>query len=273
MLDIEAMSKDLIRRDQVHDTHMKYVIIRLDYSGVQDSGELISAFERRFLSDYRVKKEGEMRKVSVTYSEEDLRNISKAVKASVREIENEKIARYVELKNVKGAVTLDISKFYICMTIGYDENYEGLRQYLDSFKGAITTFKDKFGYFSPKRLGIRKCRVQEFTSAEEMNSVFEQFVYNDGNLPIGKLGDSPRMYRASLQDDGELAIKVNIIRKMRPIYTPLGKNLFTSLDIDAYVDNQALLAKRNINKIIDDVNEFEFKVYKMCMREDALLAE
>ena len=49
--------------------------------------------------------------------------------------------------------------------------------------------------------------------------------------------------------------------------------MFTSLDIDAYVDNQALLAKRNINRIIDEVNEFEFKVYKMCMREDALLAE
>lgn len=68
------MSKDLIRRDQVHDTHMKYVIIRLDYSGVQDGVELIRAFERRFLSNYRYKQEGEMRKVSVTYSEEDLQN-------------------------------------------------------------------------------------------------------------------------------------------------------------------------------------------------------
>lgn len=267
------MSKDLIRRDQVHDTHMKYVIIRLDYSGVQDSVELIRAFERRFLSDYRYKQEGEMRKVSVTYSEEDLQNISRAVKASVKEIETEKIVRYVELRNVKGAVSLDISKFYLCMTIGYDENYEGLGRYLDSFKGAITTFKDKFGYFSPKRLGIRKCRVQEFTSVADMNSVFEPFVYNDGNLPIGNLGDSPRMYRASLQDSGEMAIKVNIIRNMRPLYVPEGKKLFTSLDIDAYVDNQALLAKRNINRIIDEVNEFEFKVYKMCMREDALLAE
>lgn len=52
------MSKDLIRRDQVHDTHMKYVIIRLDYSGVQDGVELIRAFERRFLSNYRYKQEG-----------------------------------------------------------------------------------------------------------------------------------------------------------------------------------------------------------------------
>ena len=265
------MSKENILRHQVHDKHMKYVIIRLDYSGVQDSGELIKAFERRFLSDYRTRKTGEMKKVSVTYNEEDLQNISKAVKASVKEIETESIMRYEGLKNVKGVVTLDISKFYLCMTVGYDENYEGLSRYLDSFKGAITIFKDKFGYFAPKRLGIRKCRVQQFNNIQDLERIFEPFAYNDCNLPIGQLGDGPRIYRASLQEDNNVAIKVNIMRKIQPML-PNRKNLLTILDIDAYVDDQVLLATHNINKIIDNVNNFEFKVYKMFMREEALLA-
>ena len=42
------MSKADIQRNQVHDAHMKLVIIRLDYSGVIDSSELIKIFDKRF---------------------------------------------------------------------------------------------------------------------------------------------------------------------------------------------------------------------------------
>ena len=265
------MSKDSIQRSDVHDTHMKYVILRLDYSGMQDVDALKKEFHKRYGGNFSKEEVGVLKSASLTFREEDLKAISKAVTASIRDIENGQIFRYRGLKHVKGDVTLDISQFYLCMTIGYHDDYEGLNKYLDSFKGAITTFKEKFSYFTPKRLGIRKCRVENFRQIQEIDRVFESFVFNDGNLPIGKFGESLRVYRASLSDDGEYGIKVNVTRSLQPVLSNGRNEIMTSLDIDAYVDNQNLLISRNINKIIDEVNNFEFKVYKMCMKEDALL--
>ena len=186
-------------------------------------------------------------------------------------IEKERIVRYSGLNNTSGDVTFDISQFYICMTIKYNENYDGFNNYVQYFKGAISLFKDNVAYFSPKRLGIRKCRVETFSQKEMLNSVFEPFVFDDSNLPIGNLGDSLREYRAYLQNDNLNNIRVNIIRRIMPVTENGERKLNTILDIDVYYQDGRLLCERDINNLLDEANQFEFEVYKMCMTENVLL--
>ena len=157
------------------------------------------------------------------------------------------------------------------MTIKYNENYDGFNNYVQYFKGAISLFKDSVAYFSPKRLGIRKCRVETFSQKEMLNSVFEPFVFDDSNLPIGNLGDSLREYRAYLQNDNLNNIRVNIIRRIMPVTENGERKLNTILDIDVYYQDGRLLCERDINNLLDEANQFEFEVYKMCMTENVLL--
>ena len=265
------MSKETIQRGDVHDKHMKYVILRLDYSGVTDSKALTRLFDDRFPKAFNERLNVVTREVSLTLRKEDLKAISDAVSVPVSVIEKEQIVRYNGLKTVKGDVTLDISQFYICMTIKYDNNYEGLDKYLEYFKGAITVFKNKIDYFCPRRLGIRKCRVQDFYTVDELNTVFEKFVFDEDGFPIGKLGVLPREYRTYLGDETRNDVRVNIVRKAQLVKIKGEDKIWTSLDIDAHSDNPELLQKRDIGNIISDVNQFEFDVYKMCMRECELI--
>ena len=265
------MSKSEIQRHQVHDTHMKYVILRLDYSGVTDRKTLIKLFDNRFPRAFKKRDNVITKEVSLTLRQEDLKTISAAVSVPVSVIEKEPIIRYSGVTNVKGDVTLDISQFYICMTIKYDENYDGLDKYLEYFKGAITVFKS-IDYFCPRRLGIRKCRTQNFMSEDDVNKVFEKFVFDDENLRIGSLGKLPREYRTYLGDETKGGIRVNIIRKAHPITLKGVDMIWTSLDIDAHLDDQEQLLNRDITNLISEVNEFEFEVYKMCMKESELLS-
>ena len=264
------MSKADIQRNQVHDNHMKFVIIRLDYSGVTDSAELVKLFDKRFPKAFKDRGYVITREISLALRKEDLVSISEAVSVPISLIEKEKIVRYRGLNNVPGDVTLDISQFYICMTIKYNENYDGFNNYVEYFKGAITLFKEKVDYFSPRRLGIRKCRVEAFSQLELLNTVFEPYVYNDPNLPIGNFGDSMREYRSYLQNDNLNNIRTNIIRRFMPIAENEVRKFNTILDIDVYYQDRKLLLEREMSNLIDEANQFEFEVYKMCMKEDML---
>ena len=42
------MAKDRFSRENTHDTNLKTVIIRLDYSGVSDINDLVKLFDKKF---------------------------------------------------------------------------------------------------------------------------------------------------------------------------------------------------------------------------------
>ena len=65
-------------------------------------------------------------------------------------IEKEKIVRYRGLNNVPGDVTLDISQFYICMTIKYNENYDGFNNYVE------------YSLYKLKRIGYDYSDIKKF---------------------------------------------------------------------------------------------------------------
>ena len=262
--------KNEIRRENVHDTHMKSVLLRLDYSGVASLDELREVFDDTFPNAFNGRQMVSTRGVSVTLRKEDLNTISKAVSVPVSVIEKERVWQYKGMEGVNGEVTLCISQYYTYMMIQYKDNYDGLNAYLRYFLGAIAVFKNKIPYFCPQRLGIRKCRVQNFKSADEISHYFEPFVFYDTNLPIGDFAKTPREFRTCLSDDGQDNLRVIVYRRIMPTMFEKEPIINTVLDIDAYYDDPRILNKTSIDEIIKIVNEFEFYVYKLCMTLEAL---
>lgn len=265
------MSKQTIQRSQVHDKHMKYVILRLDFSGVtMNSDELVKVFDHRFPKVFKERSYVITNEVSVTLREEDFEEISKSASIPVNAIKRERVVRYSGIKDAVCQVSLDISQFYLCMTINCQDNYDGLSKYVEVFKGTITLFREKIPYFYPRRLGLRKCRQQQHVSMQEVNTIFESYAFYDENLNLGNRGAFPIEYRASIKDDTHNGIKINLIRRLS--YANNINKVVSNLDIDVYYDSAEYL-EHNINNIIDDANEYEFDVYKRFMLETYLTAQ
>ena len=261
------MSKADIQRDQVHDTHMKYVIMRIDYSGVTNSTKLVDLFDKRFPRAFRNRNLVTQREISVAFRQEDLQTISKAVSVPINVVDKEPLYRYSGFKQGRCQATLDISQFYMCMTINCEHNYDGLNNYLECFKGAISIFMNTIDYFHPQRLGIRKCRVQDFDTIEAINNVFESFVFDVPNLQIGQ-EQSYREYRTSILDVNQNKLNVNVLRKR--YFVTKNEQYRTALDIDVYYQDDELLNDNNINQLVHLANDYEFNVYKMCMTNNYL---
>ena len=263
------MSKERFTRARIHDTKMKRVIIRVDYSGVSDSAELVKLFDKRFPKWFRERHEHHNREFNIQLRKEDIQTISETLSLPVTVIEHETIMRYRGMKNVNCDVTLYISKYYLCMTLKCENNYDGLDKYIECFKGAITTFKDEIPYFCPRRLGLRKVRVEDKTTFEAFNEVFEEHVYA---IPDYGLNASSFL-RTEYVDSFELSNPRNLrfnVRGLMERSTKDDSDLFTaSLDIDAYYAGD-FLAKADINNLINTANIQEFEVYKYCMKEDYL---
>ena len=79
-----------------------------------------------------------------------------------------------------------------------------------------------------------------------------------------------REYRSYLQNDNLNNIRTNIIRRFMPIAENEVRKFNTILDIDVYYQDRKLLLEREMSNLIDEANQFEFEVYKMCMKEDML---
>ena len=265
-------SKVDIKREKVLDPCLRQIILRLDYAGVSDVVDLVKIFEKKFPSDFRSKDEVYSRNYAIR--KEDLREISETLSVPVKVIEDERIIRYSGLKNVNGNTTLDISRYFICMTIDIDPNvqYEGLSNYVDKFKGAITGFKENIIYFSPRRLGLRKIRVENLNSLEDANHTFESFVYPNPCFGLSQPTTNKVVYFNHLADNDHEHLRYNLRREFgmvqKPEGTPNGYQFI--LDIDAYYNDAVTLNSKKINDLITLANLQEFELYVACMTFDYL---
>ncbi len=264
------MAKDRFKREKTHDTKMKTVILRLDYSGVADSTELVKWFDKRFPSAFKERIEHHNREFNIQLRKEDIETISKTLSLPVSVIERETIMRYHRMKDVNCEVTLDISKYYLCMTLKCDNNYDGLDNYVSCFKGAITTFKDNVPYFCPRRLGLRKVRVESKPSMRDFDSIFEEHVYKIPSYGFDNSSFLATDYVDCFEISNLNNLRFNVRGKMDYVKGESGKMEYKStLDIDAYYQSDAL-ANANINEWLTSANLKAFDVYKYCMKESYL---
>ena len=251
---------------------MKTVIIRLDYSGVVDSTQLHKLFDKQFPKAFKERHEIHNNEFNIQLKQDELRSISKSLSVPVNVIEKETIVRYKGLKNVACEVTLDISQYYLCMTINCNNNYDGLDNYLEYFKGAISVFIDKMSYFQPKRLGIRKIRVEERDSRDAFNLVFEDFVFNSPTYDLLRADNFKTEYFDFFEITNMNNIRFNIHRTMDKLNVKdSAGNEQTKyraiLDIDAYYRSDDL---QDINALLRQSNNEEFNIYLSCMKESYL---
>lgn len=264
------MAKERFLRENTHDTNIKTVIIRLDYSGVADLNDLVKLFDKKFPDEFKERHEHHNREFNIQLRKEDIETISETLSLPVSVIERETIMRYHGMKRGNCDVFMDISKYYLCMTLKSEGNYDGIDKYLASFKGAITVFKDKIPYFRPRRLGLRKVRVESKPSLIDFENIFENQLFR--NHIFGY--DAPALLRKESIDSFVVPKLDNLRFNVRALMNH-GKNaegnlLYTStLDIDAYYINKSL-DDADINRLITTANKQEFEVYKNCMKETYL---
>lgn len=264
------MAKDRFSRERTHDTNIKTVIIRLDYSGVADLFDLVKLFDKKFPSEFRERSEHHNREYNLKLQKEDIETISKTLSLPVSVIQCETIMRYHGMRHGNCDVFMDISKYYLCMTLNCESNYDGIDNYLSSFKGAITLFKEKIPYFRPRRLGLRKVRVESKPSLDDFKNIFEDQLFR--NHIFGY--DAPALLRKESIDCFEVTqfdnLRFNVRGLMNQGKSPEGNFLYTStLDIDAYYTDKSL-SNIDINRLISTANLQEFEVYKSCMKESYL---
>lgn len=264
------MAKDRFSRENTHDTNLKTVIIRLDYSGVSDINDLVKLFDKKFPNEFKERHEHHNSEYNIQLSKEDIETISKTLFLPVNVIQRETIMRYHGMKHGNCDVVLDISKYYLCMTLNSENNYDGIDNYISSFKGAITLFKEKIPYFRPRRLGLRKIRVESKTSLVGFKDIFEDELFRHHIYGY----ESPALLRKESLDCFEVAkfnhLRFNVRGLMNYGKDSDGTYQYTSsLDIDAYY-TEASLDNNDINRLITTANLQEFEVYKNCMKESYL---
>lgn len=265
------MSKDRFERNRLHDTNMKTVIIRLDYAGVIDNQELVKMFDKRFPSAFKSRQEIHNSEFTINLRGDDLKDISDTLSVPVSVIQRERVYRYQGLKEVACAVTLDISQYYLCMTINCQNNYDGLDKYVEYFKGAISVFSVKNSYFQPKRLGLRKIRVEDKSHIEDFNSVFESFVFDIPGYSLSPSTNLKTEYFDYIECPNKDNLRFNIHRAVNRLEVRSEQSvnyIYKSiLDIDAYYKSENL---NRINELLTQANVEEFRVYKACMKESYL---
>lgn len=171
--------KDKYTRTNVHDVHMRTVIVRLDFSCECDLKKLIGLFSDSFKKLF---KEGPLTKeshdIQISLKDKDFDSISKKLSIPVESVKKMEFVRYFGFKNGACEAFLDISRCYMCLFIKCkDNNYDGLSQYIEPVKGAIKVLSKKHFGFCPVRIGIRKVRTQIFQQFQHLINVFEPFVY------------------------------------------------------------------------------------------------
>jgi len=254
-------------RTRVHDKFMKTIILRLDFAGVTNGDNLTRLFDKRFPKAFISRNEVYNKELNVSFREEDLKEISESLSLPISVIKRDKVVRYQSLKNAVCHVTFDISQYYLCMTITCDNNYDGLDSYLEVFKGAITVFKDKEDYFQPKRLGIRKIRVQPFSSINEFSSIFEPYAFNINPLLKKNNWSVLKSDMVDCVVDLENHLQYNINRKISVGENVHGeKQIISVLDIDAYCKEDSVLGG-DLNSFIHKANLKEFDIYTAYMTE------
>ena len=266
------MAKEQFLRHRIHDEYMKQIIIRLDYVGVRGGAELVRLFDKRFPKAFKQSQDVYNSEYSISLRHDEIKDISDSSQVPINMIQKEKITRYKGMNNVACNVSLDISQYYLCMIIECDSNYDGLDKYIECFKGAITIFSENIPYFQPKRLGLRKIRVESKPAIADFNNVFENFVFNIPNYSFISSVNLKSEYFDFIEYPQHNNLRINIHRTIERHNTQnaagsLKTEYRASLDIDVYYKDEKL---SRINELLTQANSVEFDVYKSCMNEEYL---
>lgn len=263
-------NKSIFTRQNVHDKKMRLVIVRLDYICDCQFNKLKSLFDAAFIKTFlNPPVVYENHNIQINLSDKDFVSISRNLNIPIDEIKELEYVRYTGFKKGNCFAILDISQCYMCLTIKCDNNYDGLTDYVEPIKGAFTILQNKGVYLSPKRFGIRKIRVEDFGLLDDINMVFEPFVYNIPSFGCFNKVSLKSEYIDVFLDSAN-GLRTNVRRTLERVVDSNKQQKFSAtLDIDAYFHLKEN-TKINLRNLLDCANQKEFEIYKECMSYEYL---
>ena len=256
------MKKEDIRREDLHCSLLKRVIIRADISAMmklEDSLSNITSqewFKGLFMS---------MEKFNATSPivPDRTNSVSESIGAEVR--------RFFDCTiEPRQNLVFDISDEFICLDIKCDDRYERLDTYIDLFARVLGQVIHDDGYVKLKRLAIRKIDGLVLSNANEANRVFEYF---DQRIMERSEGMRRRLYNDCFYSNKN-KVNVNYSRQVKIGDTDASRFVF-AMDTDVYVSSKELDNLRpdttEIKLILSDrINATAFDVFKRGVKEDFL---
>lgn len=217
---------------------LKNVLIRLDYSGIDNIQKVISNNEDFLQRHFETYTRGRTNNASLDLTNVD--DIAKTLSIPVRQISSETVHTYLVWKgNQKDDVKLSMTSYYTTLNISC-KDYKNIDEYLDFMKELIGLMYDIYGFMVIKRIGIRKLGGNTFDSMEQMNNVYKNELFFGNDIdPNSIYLQREYIDRYALQGN---AMKVNYSRNYR-LCVINGQNKHQAmLDIDGYIDES------NINR-------------------------
>lgn len=241
---------------------LRNVLIRLDYSGIDDIQKAISNKVDFFSRHFGVYTRGKANNASIDFTNVD--DIAKTLSIPVREIKSETVHTYTEWKGEQhDDVNLSITSYYTTLNVAC-RDYKTIDEYLVFIKAFIELMYEIFSFMNIKRIGIRKLGGDTFESNDKMINVYKK------DLLFGQdIDSSARFLQREYTDRYAIAdgsMKVNYSRNYRLRVVEGQDKSQAMLDIDGYVDESNISqydvkgdAMKVLSKINTSIDEVFFK--------------
>lgn len=248
------MKKDTIDelRHTLERNLLKNVLIRLDYSGIDDIQKAISNNEH-FGRHFGVYTRGKANNASLDLTNVD--DIAKTLSIPVREIKSETVHTYSEWRGEQhDDVKLSITSYYTTLNVAC-RDYKTIDEYLAFIKELIDMMYGIYSFMDIKRIGIRKLGGDTFDSIEQMFHVYKRELFFGQDID-----QTARFLQREYTDryafaDGSM--KVNYSRNYRLRVVDGQDKCQAMLDIDGYVDESNISrydVKDDSMKVLEFIN-------------------
>ena len=233
---------------------LKNVLIRLDYSGIDDIQKAISNNEQFFGLHFEVYTRGKANNASLDLTNVD--DIAKTLSIPVREIKSETVHTYSGWRGEQqDDVKLSITSYYTTLNVAC-RYYKTIDEYLAFIKELIVMMYGIFSFMDIKRIGIRKLGGDTFKSINQMFQVYKRELF------FGQDIDSSAKFLQREYTDryafADGSMKVNYSRNYRLRVVDGQDNYQAMLDIDEYVDESNISKRHNVKddsmKVLEFIN-------------------
>ncbi|MCS2306956.1 TIGR04255 family protein [Bacteroides thetaiotaomicron] len=258
-------TKTEIGRYDLQRNIMKYVLFRIDYIGIANTMDLYNVFTSNFSDKFASFSTSQQNKYDIQIN--DLESVSESLTIPIKEIQKEEIFKFTHNTFGTDELTLNITRFFSTLQIKCT-NYHTIDEYLAFFSEMIGEFKNKLKFFNIKRIGLRKVGGNAFLATEQ-NVIYEYFnkeLFSFATNIQGSTLINGRHFDAIAYNDTSI---VNIIRLFEKGRINNDDAIQITLDLDGYLTGERL-EERNAKKILTDINDKLFDIFKQHMTDEFL---
>lgn len=268
------MAKDQYTRDNVKASCLRRVIILIDYTRVSNEDSWIDYVKENFCK-------GKFNKYAPILPENDkshrenAKGIANRLGIPISEFNRNIIHNFIHNTDYfKDDVSLEISRYYMGLTIDVGNEYRGLDKYMKYVSSIIEAMIQNDSFVEIRRIGIRKYDVFQFDDRDSLKRDLEESTVFSNKIE-NKMGELERNYidrYYSVEDE----VNVTFTRQLKVVNIDEDRSAFqividSDLSINQWIINQRKLQFPNdMEKCLFDLNAKSFNIFKNFVTEDYL---